>query len=266
MFEVRVHKKRGKVYLRDGWAVLKDVYKIGSHAWVTLTYLESNLMHMIIKDKSGLEVDYPNNGLPPILKRLIPSEGRMVLQFYRTNVHLLTASDVNSGYLVLPWFGFCEDAMPKTATRLSIIDHYGNVWKCEMVFMKVRNTVFCRIGGQWSLLRAARNLMKGHAIKLAVTGDSRNGILHIRHVPLQCVHRGFTRSATTTESRYVYQRADYNGPDAHKQSRMIDQIGCPAGCDSEITDYWLWNTRVHVHDRGLHLSIVVMILLSLIPL
>ncbi|RHN51851.1 hypothetical protein MtrunA17_Chr6g0473641 [Medicago truncatula] len=45
--------------------------------------------------------------------------------------------------------------------------------------------------------------MKGHAIKLAVTGDSRNGILHIRHVPLQCVHRGFTRSATTTESRYV---------------------------------------------------------------
>lgn len=100
MFEVRVHKKRGKVYLRDGWAVLKDVYKIGSRAWVTLTYLESNLMHMIIKDKSGLEVDYPNNGLPPILKRLIPSEGRMVLQFYRTNVHLLTASDVNSGYLV----------------------------------------------------------------------------------------------------------------------------------------------------------------------
>lgn len=112
---------------------------------------------------------------------------------------------------VLPWVGFCEDTLPKTATRLSIIDHYGNIWKCEMVFMKVRNTVFCRIGGQWSLLCAARNMLKGHAIKLAVTGDKRNGILHIRHAPLQCVHRGFTRSMGTTESRHVYQVNHYFG-------------------------------------------------------
>lgn len=100
VFEVRVHKKKGKVYLRDGWAELKDVYKIGSRAWVTLTYDESNLMHMSIKDKSGVEVDYPSNGLLPISKRLIPSDGHRMLQFYRTTVHLLTASDINSGYLV----------------------------------------------------------------------------------------------------------------------------------------------------------------------
>jgi len=110
---------------------------------------------------------------------------------------------------ILPWIGFCEDALPRTATRLSMIDHCGKIWKCEMVFMKVRNTVFCRIGGQWSLLCAAHNLMKGHAIKLAVTGDTRNGILHIRHVPLQCVHVGFTRSTKTTESQYVYQVNHY---------------------------------------------------------
>jgi len=100
MFEVRVHMKKGKVYLRNGWADLRDVYKISNRAWVTLTYIESNRMHMTIKDKSGFEVDYPNYGFPPISKRLIPAEGRMVLQFYRTSVHLLTDSDINSGYLV----------------------------------------------------------------------------------------------------------------------------------------------------------------------
>lgn len=100
MFEVRMHKKKGKVYLRDGWAELKDVYKIGSRAWVTLTYLRSNLMHMSITDKSGFEIDYPNNRRSSIAKNLIPSEGRMMLQFYRTTMHLLTASDINSGYLV----------------------------------------------------------------------------------------------------------------------------------------------------------------------
>jgi len=78
-----------------------------------------------------------------------------------------------------------------------------------MVFIKVRNTVFCRIGGQWSLLCAARNLMKGHAIKLVVTGDTRNGILHIRDVPFQCVHRGFACSMNTSEPRHVYQVNHY---------------------------------------------------------
>jgi len=79
---------------------LKDVYKIGNRAWVTLTYLESNRMHMTIKDKLGFEVHYPNYDFPPISKRLIPAEGRLVLQFYRTFVHLLTPSDINYGYLV----------------------------------------------------------------------------------------------------------------------------------------------------------------------
>ena len=99
-FEVRVHKKKGKVYLRDGWAGLKDFYKIGRGAWVSLTYIESNLMHMTIKYKSGVEVDYPNNCLPPISRMLIPPEGREVMRFYRTCVHRLTSSDMASGYLV----------------------------------------------------------------------------------------------------------------------------------------------------------------------
>lgn len=29
MFEVKVHKKKGKVYFRDGWIGLKDFYNIG---------------------------------------------------------------------------------------------------------------------------------------------------------------------------------------------------------------------------------------------
>jgi hypothetical protein len=95
MFEVKVHKKNGKVYFRDGWIGLKDFYKIGLGAWVTLTYIESNLLHMTIK-----EVDYPNNCLPAISKMIIPSDGKPVMRFYRTFVHILTSSDIDSGYLV----------------------------------------------------------------------------------------------------------------------------------------------------------------------
>ena len=78
-----------------------------------------------------------------------------------------------------------------------------------MVFMKVRNNVFCRIGGDWGLLCAFHELVKGHAIKLTVTGDARDCIVHVRHVPLQCIHRGFARSINTAEARHVYQVNHY---------------------------------------------------------
>ena len=109
----------------------------------------------------------------------------------------------------MPWFGFGEDALPTIATRLSIIDHYGNILKCDMVFIRMEDTVFCRIGGDWKLLCSARRLVKGHAIKFAVTENTRNGILHIRHVPLQCVHRGFVKSMNTSDARHVYQVNHY---------------------------------------------------------
>jgi len=109
----------------------------------------------------------------------------------------------------VPWFAFGVDALPKIVTRLSIIDHYGNIWKCDMVFIRMENTIFCRIGGDWRLLCASRNLVNGHAIKLVVTDNTRSGILHIRHVPLHCVHRGFMRSRNTTDERHVYQVSHY---------------------------------------------------------
>ncbi|AES59654.2 kinesin motor domain protein [Medicago truncatula] len=106
---------------------------------------------------------------------IIPSDGILVMRFYRTFVHILTASEIDYGYLVVPWFGFGEDALPTTVTQLSIIDHYGNIWKCDMIFIRMENTIFCRIGGDWRLLSAARRLVKGHAIKLVVTENTRNG-------------------------------------------------------------------------------------------
>ena len=72
--------------------------------------------------------------------------------------------------------------MPKTANWLSSIDQYVSIWRCEMVFIMVDNTLFCSIGGDWKSFCEARNLVKGHAIKLGATENTRNGILHIRHV------------------------------------------------------------------------------------
>jgi len=110
---------------------------------------------------------------------------------------------------VVPWVGFGVEALPKTKDRLSIIDHCGNVWRCDMDFIRVENTIFCRIGGDWRLLCAARRLVKGHAIKLSITDDRRSGVLYIRYTPLNCVHRGFVRSRCTTNARHVYQVNHY---------------------------------------------------------
>ena len=95
MFEVKVHKKYGKVYFRDGWIGLKDFYKIGLGAWVTLTYIESKPSAHDHKRQIR-----SNNCLPPISKMIIQSDGRPVMRFYRTFVHILTSSDIDSGYLV----------------------------------------------------------------------------------------------------------------------------------------------------------------------
>lgn len=99
-------------------------------------------MHMTIKDRSGVEVDYPNKCLPPISKMITPNDGSMVMQFYRTFVHILTSSDIDSGYLVVSWFGFCEDALPTNVIQLSIIDQQGYIWQCDMVFIMADNTIF----------------------------------------------------------------------------------------------------------------------------
>lgn len=105
------------------------------------------------------------------------------MRFYRMFIHILIASDIDFGYLVIAWFGFSEDAlMLKTANWLSSIDHYGSIWRCEMVFIMVDNTLFCSIGGDWKSFCEARNLVKGHAIKLGATENTTSGILHIRHI------------------------------------------------------------------------------------
>lgn len=99
-------------------------------------------MHMTIKDRSGVEVDYPNKCVPPISKMITPNDGSMAMQFYRTFVHILTSSDIDSGYLVVSWFGFCEDALSTNVIQLSIIDQQGYIWQCDMVFIMADNTIF----------------------------------------------------------------------------------------------------------------------------
>jgi len=78
-----------------------------------------------------------------------------------------------------------------------------------MDFIRMGDSIFCRIGGDWKLLCTTRKLVKGYAIKLAVTDSSRSGVLHLRYAPLNCVHRGFVRSRNTVDARHVYQVNHY---------------------------------------------------------
>jgi hypothetical protein len=107
-FEVRVDRKNGKIYLRDGWMQMKTFYNLELGAWIKLTYTEPNLMLMSIRHRSGVEIEYPQCN-PPIVSRLLLSPSHhSLLRLRCSTVHILSASDIESGTLVCGglWFFF----------------------------------------------------------------------------------------------------------------------------------------------------------------
>jgi len=99
VFEVWVDKKNGKVYLKEGWFQLKKFYSIDLGTWIKLTYAEQNLILMSIRNRSGVEIVYPNNTPPTILKLMSTHVIGHFMSFSCSAVHILNSSDIESGVL-----------------------------------------------------------------------------------------------------------------------------------------------------------------------
>ena len=97
---VDVHKNCDKVYLRNGWGRLNNVYDLRYGAWITLTYVRPNLLLMRIKDRAGVEIIYPRNPDLTIPRYITHVGDRCLVHFYRTTVKILTSSDIRSSHLV----------------------------------------------------------------------------------------------------------------------------------------------------------------------
>jgi len=100
MIVVEIEKKNDKVYFKHGWLKLKEVYDIKLGAWVSVTYVAPNLLLMTIKDKTGVEISYPNNPYLTVPRFTNLQGETSVVHFYCTTLKILTPSDIHSGYLV----------------------------------------------------------------------------------------------------------------------------------------------------------------------
>jgi len=110
---------------------------------------------------------------------------------------------------MLSFHGFCEKALPKRETIITLVDYLGTGWKCGLSFVHGRDMVYCRLGGDWSLICKAWNLTAGYALKLAAEEEKDNMVLAFRHIPLQCTHRVYVKPATVVDGKYTYQVNHY---------------------------------------------------------
>ena len=92
---VDVDKKCHKVYLRNGWLRLKNIYDIRYGTLMTLTYVRPNLLLLRIKDKAGVEITYPRNPALTIPRYISTAGMTYMVHFYRTTVKILTSSDIS---------------------------------------------------------------------------------------------------------------------------------------------------------------------------
>jgi len=98
--EVRLGRRRKKVYFKHGWLGLKQFYNLDIGVWVDLTFESSNLLLMTLKNRFYEEIEYPDHN-PPVIAKLSRRvcDGSRV-SFYWTSSITLTSLGVNSGFLV----------------------------------------------------------------------------------------------------------------------------------------------------------------------
>ncbi|XP_045802735.1 uncharacterized protein LOC123896387 [Trifolium pratense] len=144
--QVRVLKTTSNdMYFEQGWLVLRDFYDIWFGAWLTFTYVNPNLLAISLTTRWGIDVKYPFHDPPhkfmlanTIISGNIGSSSSLPSSSNGSFVHSylkkLTLYDVESGFLVLPWYGFGEFAFAFTFNELVLVDHTGRRYPCRIQF------------------------------------------------------------------------------------------------------------------------------------
>ncbi|MCH82105.1 hypothetical protein A2U01_0002902 [Trifolium medium] len=200
VLEVLVEKRKQKVYFRDGWYGMKDVYNLHFGGWVKLKYVNPRTFRITINDRFGNEVVYPSTS--PRIKRYLSRESSEACSssankgssdnfpfmsipslFLHNKLTQLTASDVTSGVLTLPWLGFCHKALPNKPSELTFVDYCGNAYKVNLSFAEDGNMQLAKFSGGWADLCKEDRLVEGMMLRLAVTQPLDNKIVYVRAVP-----------------------------------------------------------------------------------
>ncbi|KAK2408167.1 putative ureide permease A3 [Trifolium repens] len=183
-FEVQVVKKDGEVLLGDGWHSLKSVYDICFGAWVTITYVNSNLLIIKLFTRWGVEFRYPCYN-PPLRHLLFRGGthckfGSSVVEacsaastrpksFVRSYVKELTLYDLHSGTLFLPWCGFGESAFAHVFSDLILVDNAGNQYMCVLkIDVDSSGELSFNLSGGWNDFCTTHAVVEGDRVKFSV--------------------------------------------------------------------------------------------------
>ncbi|WJX89016.1 DNA helicase [Trifolium repens] len=183
-FEVQVVKKDGEVLLGDGWHSLKSVYDICFGAWVTTTYVNSNLLIIKLFTRWGVEFRYPCYN-PPLRHLLFRGGthckfGSSVVEacsaastrqksFVRSYVKELTIYDLHSGALFLPWCGFGESAFAHIFSDLILVDNVRNQYMCVLkIDVDSSGELAFNLSGGWNDFCTTHDVVEGDRVKFSV--------------------------------------------------------------------------------------------------
>ncbi|XP_045809895.1 uncharacterized protein LOC123904251 [Trifolium pratense] len=195
-FQVRVLKKCNEMYFEQGWLVLRDFYDIWFGAWVSFTYINLKLLIIRLTTRWGTNVKYPFHDPPH--KHMLATTGTnsnigtstdlrtssnvLVLprSSVRTYLKRLTLYDVQSGILVLPWYGFGEFAFAYTFNELVLVDHVGCRYPCRVQFgVDSEGELACKVFGRWMDFCRKHCLAEGQKIRFAVNEPTRNFVMYV---------------------------------------------------------------------------------------
>jgi hypothetical protein len=108
----------------------------------------------------------------------------------------------------LCWDGFCEAALPKQKTELTLLDWFRYTWKCRLE-LEENPPKTCQIVGQWRNICKTRKLIEGVTLKLGVTKPSNNTIIHLKISPFIGVRTTLIAPTVSRGHKGFYQAEQY---------------------------------------------------------
>ncbi|XP_045791435.1 uncharacterized protein LOC123886140 [Trifolium pratense] len=194
--EVRVLRKCNEMFFEQGWLVLRDFYNLWFGAWLRIRYANPRLLAISLTSRWGIEVPYPLHDPPS--KHMLASVGihsKIGLStvagvssnpvvppksFTRSYFKKLTSYDVDSGILILPWYGFGEFAFAFTFSNIVLVDHTGCRYPCSLQFaVDDDGELACKVSGYWMEFCKKHHLMQGDRIRFAVNEPARNYVMYV---------------------------------------------------------------------------------------
>jgi hypothetical protein len=108
----------------------------------------------------------------------------------------------------LSWHGFCEQALPRQGSGITLVGWLGYTWECYFDFGDPDKKT-CQITGQWLDICKKHRFVEGITVKFGVTHASHNKVIHLKIAPFIGVRTTLIRPQVAAGYKAFYQTENY---------------------------------------------------------